>query len=279
MVLAVGWNPKAHAQLIDDVSFSYEYLTLNQGRTSGETFPIPRVHRHYVTTSVARGPFNVGLAFQRTRSEDFTLNDFLEFIPPEVFALIPTMTPEQLAAIVTFSDGAQNGLMVIGGYQRALTYRMRLEASARLQLVNDRELNLFQARLAPSYNDLHLNLVFFNPDGNGFFRDRPYFASWYVGSALNHLGRVQTLVGGGVWWHNINVYATGFYSVNGSEDPFTLEPIPDRERDLNFIQEHGVSLSGSYDWRNFVFGVRKNIPFKNAGSDISFSINYRFFFD
>ncbi|MEM6645423.1 MAG: hypothetical protein AAF730_04145 [Bacteroidota bacterium] len=232
-----------------------------------------------MTASVARGPFNVGLAFQRTRSEPFAITDFVDFIPPELLALIDTMTPEQLATLLSFADDTQNGLMLTAGYQRALTYRMRLEASARLQLLNDEDITLFQARLAPSYNDLHVNVVFFNPDGNGFFRDRPYFVSWYVGSAVNHLGRVQTLLGGGVWWNNLNFYATGFYSVNGAEDPFTLEPIPERERDLNFIQEHGVSLSGSYDWRNFVFGIRKNIPFKNAGSDISFSINYRLFFD
>ncbi|GAB5517969.1 MAG: hypothetical protein RhofKO_02200 [Rhodothermales bacterium] len=289
--LGLSCSLPVQAQLIDDIAVGYDHLVIDRVQSGSGWFDIPQITRDYVTISVARGAFSVGLAFQHTRSDTYTAADFAQFIPkdaqggrlgegpPTGFGGGESRESGGEGGAPSFADAASTGTMLTASYQKALSYRVRIESFARVQALQSTEVRLFQARLSPSYNDVRVNLVFFNPDGNGFFRDRPYFASWYVGGAVNNLGRVQTTLGGGVWWNNLNVYITGYFSLNGATNPFGFdEGIVGRERDLAYIKEHGVSVSLSYDWRNFVFSGRKNIPIENSGNDTAFSIHYRYFF-
>jgi len=281
----------AQAQLIDDISVGYDHLVIDRVRASNGWFDIPQVTRNYVTISVARGPFSMGLAFQHTRSETYSLADFAQFIPEGLTEGRPGEGPPPgfggggpeeggEGGAPSFADAASTGTMLTASYQKALSYRMRIEGFARVQALQSTEVRLFEARLSPSYNDLRMNLVFFNPDGNGFFCDRPYFASWYVGGTVNNLGRVQTTIGGGVWWNNFNVYLTGYFSLNGSSNPFGFDDgIVGRDRDLAFIKEQGLSLSLHYDWPNLVFSERNHTPIEHSGNDTASSLHYRLFFD
>ncbi|MEM6647216.1 MAG: hypothetical protein AAF730_13290 [Bacteroidota bacterium] len=242
IAIAMGWVGMAQAQIIDDLFVSYYRMAITEiSFLRGED--IPTLNRNYLSAGIGKGPFTIGVDYQITHGG-------------------------------TGAMASEQGTMLTAGYQQRLTSRWRVDVSGRLGVSpginNDNP-------LYATDTDLNIRLVRYNPDGGSFLREYPIFPSAYVGGIVNEHGRVQAVVGAGAWWNQFNLYVTGYYALNGVEDP--LNPRPEEiGRVFASLRNAGVNASLSYDIGNWTVNLRKNIPIENAGNEIVFGIRYRYFF-
>lgn len=244
LVLSVLWpSQTAHAQLIDDLLIRYSGMRISEAvlRTSDRVDV--EFYRHSVGMAAGRGPLELGFIMQATYPGDGA--------------------PD--------GPSAEEGIMLTAGYSQALTPRVRAEVSGRIGLTGSNEAQPLYAE----DTDVRLNLVAYSLDGAWLLGGDPVFPSAYVGSILNRYGRVQGIGGTGAWWRSVGAYLTVFQALNGVEDPAA----PGEDADVLFaaIQNGGVSLSGSYEFRNFLVTVRRNWPLQNGGNDFALALEYRFF--
>lgn len=233
----------AQAQPIDDVMVRYSRMVITKTRPD---FILQKgtLLRHNIEVVLGRGPFSVGLTYQKTDRRDTQMG-----------------TPEQ-------------GVMLTAGYDHLLSYYLRLESFGRLGLSNAVD---FANPLYATDTDFRINLVAFHPDGMGFIAGKPVFPSGYVGGITNQFGRVQGITGAGLWWNHLNVYLTLFYAFNGVEDP--RFPGQHADKTAAFLDNGGVTTSLSYQIGDFLVEARRNVPLKNGGNDLTLVLQYRFFFD
>ncbi len=233
--------------LVDDVSAGYSLMHISSVRVGNERRS-PTFIRHRVDVQFGVGDFSFGAQLQRADRS------------PSTMAGVP-----------------ETGLMLTLGYQRVLTNFLLLDSFARVAVTDtDNAQPLYSAD-----TDLRFKLVLFDADGWGEL-GQAVFPSAYVGTIVNRFGRVQAVAGLGAWWKGFGLYATGLYALNGVADP--LNPGADRAIAFASLQNAIVSFSASYDLdlpaHNRVrFEVRKNIPFKNAGNDWVFGLQFSHFFN
>lgn len=248
MLFAVVVPCPGAAQMLDDVTVRYSTMVITASTIHVDRFE-PHLYRHTVAVEIGRGPATLGLLFQATDRGH---------------------VPE---GVDFFYSKPEQGLMLTAGYDAPLSGWLRLEGYGRLGLTRGHD---FGQPLYATDTDLRLNLVAFDLDGGGLFRDRPYFRSGYVGVVVNRFGRVQGLAGAGVWWQGLGAYLTGFYAVNGVRDP--LHPGRQADRAYARLQNAGISLSLSYEVGPVTLGLKRNVPLLNGSTDVSFSLQYRHFF-
>ena len=174
-------------------------------------------------------------------------------------------------------DGAssgenETGIMLTSGHNQILSNHFRLEIFGR---VGVSQTNAGQS-LYSADTDLRINLVAFHPDGWGPIDFQSVFPSGYAGIIANKYGRVQGIVGVGSWWNECGVYVTGFHAFNGVNDPNN----PGRDTDITYanLSNSGFSAEFTYHFLNFNIGLKKNFPIKNAGNDITLTLQQRLFF-
>lgn len=232
------------AQTISDLSVTYSQMKITEAHFDSE-IRYPVFYRHFLETVIGLGDATIGLTYQSAQKSD------------------------QTAAGV-----AEEGFMLTGGYNWYPVDRLRVEAYARLGIFSDTDPG---QPLYAADTDIQFNLVGYLPDGVGFMLGNSFFPSAYIGTAVNRYGRVQMLAGSGIWWNGIGTYATGLYTLNGVADPFN----PGSDAAVRFakLKNSGLTLSMSYQFHNFKFLLKKNRPIRNSGNDLSFSIQYQFFFN
>jgi len=204
----------------------------------------PVFYRYNTEVTASVGPATVGFIYQRATKDKNTVPGIPE-----------------------------NGLMLTAHYDWILSYSTRVKASGRLGVFSGT--NPAQP-LYGADTDLQLNFVWFNAQGIGWVANGSFFPSAYFGGIINKYGRFQGIAGVGNWWKGIGSYITVFHSFNGVVDPFN----PGTNGDIKFanLQNSGISLSSSVDVSNFKFWIKKNIPIKNSGNDLSFTVEYSYYF-
>lgn len=179
--------------------------------------------------------------------------------------LIQNATKEESVA----PGKVETGYMLTAGHDWILSDNFRLDASTRIGLVETDPGNPLYA----TDTDIRANLVAFSPDGAWVWSDRSAHPSAYIGSMVNRYGRVQMVAGAGAWWNQIGVYVTGFRSLNGVKNP--MAPGGDADRKFAYLDNRGISLSGSYDLGPARFSLRRNFAIKNGGNDVAFTLEWR----
>ncbi len=167
----------------------------------------------------------------------------------------------------------EDGLMLTAGYNFILSNRLRLDSYGRLGIWGDT--NYAQALYATD-TDLRLNLVFFDLDGAVVISRKAVFPSGQIGVNVNKFGRVQGVVGAGLWWNRLGLYFTGFKAFNGVNE--ILNSGKDDDKIFANLKNSGVSLGVTYEIYDFMLWVRQNRALKNGGHDFTVGLQYQHFF-
>lgn len=237
IVLLAGLSP-AWASGPDDVTVRTSVMRINQVKLAGQEMDVDFV-RSTVDVDLGFGPATVGLSFQNANR------------------------PADAAA-----GTVENGLMLTAGYNWILSDRWRLDTHTRIGLVDTDPANPLYA----TDTDLRANLVRFSPDGAWTWAGRNVHPSAYIGGIVNRYGRVQSVAGMGLWWNGWGSYVTGFASVNGIDNP--MVPGDHADEGFAYLQDRGVSVSGTYDLGSLRVGMRRNFALENGGNDLVFVLEW-----
>jgi hypothetical protein len=233
------------AQRISDIKVRYSRMAITEATLEKVGTVEIDFYRHFAELEVGLGQAFVGLTYQHATKNERT----------------------------TEPGKKEDGLMLTAGYNYIFSHSFRLDAYGRLGIWGDTD------PAQPLYatdTDLRLNLVGFFPDGFGMLGPKPIFPSSYLGIMINKYGRVQNLVGAGLWWNGISVYATGLISLNGVED--VTNPGNDANKLFANLKNRGVSLALSYHFRDVMVGLARNFALMNGGNDLVLSLQYQRFF-
>ena len=242
---AVTITPNVSAQKIDRLTVGYDLMFINRIRfNDGSSASVPGLYRNSLQLNLKKGPIRLGLVYQIARGEGFDAH-------------------------------ADEGLMITSSYEHILSYSMKAMVLTRVGISRGVD---FGNILYPTDTDISAQIGYFNPDGRGFFMDYPLFPSTYAGLIVNRFGRVQFIAGAGTFWRGLNLYVTGYYSVNGVSN--ILDP-PESQVDIAFafLNNSGVNASlGIYVLDSFI-SIRHNFPIFNSGNDWVFSLEHTFHFE
>jgi hypothetical protein len=233
-----------HAQRISDVKVRYSRMTITEAKLEKVGTVDIDFFRHFVELEVGLGQAFVGLTYQHATKDERTAPGKIE-----------------------------DGMMLTAGYNYIFSDHFRLDAYGRLGIWGDT--NPAQPLYATD-TDFRLNLVGFFPDGVGTLARKPIFPSSYVGVMINKYGRVQNLVGAGVWWNGVSVYATGLISLNGVED--VSNPGEDADKVFANLKNRGVSVALTYQFRDLIIGVGRNYSLMNGGNDLVLTLQFQRYF-
>jgi hypothetical protein len=167
----------------------------------------------------------------------------------------------------------EDGLMLTAGYNLVLSDHLRLDTYGRAGIWGDTN---YARALYATDTDVRLNLVMFAPDGIVLVRQRPVFHSLQAGVNINKFGRVQGLAGGGLWWNGFGLYLAGFQAFNGVVD--VQNPGEDADKIFANLKNSGVSVSATYEYRDFLVWLKHNYAIMNGGNDLMLSLQYQHFF-
>ena len=238
-----GETRLAADSLFDDLTIDVSTMEISKVELGGDD-KFPHFFRNNLALIAGRGRATFGLVYQYA-----------------------TKTRE------TAAGAQEHGLMVAAGYDWYLRHNLRLEAVARVGVTGSNE---YQPLYAED-TDVRANFVWFDADGFGLVKSKSLYPSAYGGTIVNRFGRVQAIGGAGVWWNGIGIYATAFHSFNGDN----AIRGPEDARPINFanLENGGVSLSLSYQWRDLEFVAKRNFELRNGGNDFTFGIRVRRFFN
>ena len=249
IVACLGLPCVVPAQHVSDFKVRYSGMTITRAKLENVgTLPVD-FYRHNLEREVGLGQGFVGLTYQYATKDKHT------------------------GKIGNTFGKVEDGLMLTAGYNHILSERLRLEAYGRAGIWG--ETNHAQALYATD-TDLRLSLVAYAPEGFAMMGRHPVFHSLQAGVNVNRFGRVQGLVGGGLWWRGIGVYLSGFQAFNGVVDP--LHPGADVDKVFANLKNSGVSVGAGYEYRDFLLWLKHNYALMNGGNDLMLSLQYQRFF-
>ena len=229
----------AHAQPISDLALRYTGTYIPDVKINHMLMP-ESFYRHELSGSMGLGPATLGLSYHYVRHTGKT---------------------------------EQGGIVLHASYDVFLDHSLRIHSYARWVPMGTNE-------ALPTYisdSDLNFNLVWFDPIGFPFARNKLLFPSAYGGLKLNRFGRAQVVGGAGSWWNQFGAYVTAYAAINGLTDPMIPTDHPDFYRRWSYLKNAGINTSISYDFQNIRLNVRRNFAIQNAGNDLTFEIVYRHF--
>lgn len=238
-----------HAQRISDFKAAYSLMTIKTATLENIGNLEVDFYRHNLELEVGLGQSFIGLTYQYATKEHKT------------------------GKIGNTFGKTEDGAMLTAGHNHILSHHFRLDGYGRMRIWGDTEPG--QALYATE-TEGRLKLVAFDHDGAAMLAGRAVFPSAYLGANVNKFGRVQGLVGVGVWWNGIGIYLAGLNAFNGVNE--VLKPGKDADKIFAYLKNRGASLAVTYEYRDFLLWARQNHAYKNGGHDFTFGMQYQHFF-
>lgn len=238
-----------YAQIFSDFKVGYSRITIEKATLEKVGDLEIDFFRHNFEMELGRGQAFIGLTYQYATKTENT------------------------GKIGNTFGKTEDGLMLTAGHNYIFSKNLRLDTYGRLRIAG--ETQPAQALYATE-TDIRLKLILLDPDGAGTLFNGAVFPSTYVGANVNKFGRVQGLAGAAIWWNQLGIYLAGFNAFNGVNE--ALNPGKDADKIFANLKNSGISLGLTYEFHNFMVGIRQNHALKNGGHDLTLSLQYQNFF-
>ncbi|NUO79308.1 hypothetical protein HUU05_04465 [candidate division KSB1 bacterium] len=238
-----------HAQRVSDFKAAYSLMTIKQATLEKVGTLEVDFYRHNLEMEVGLGQSFVGLTYQYATKKHHTNK------------------------IGNTFGNTEDGLMLTAGYNHIFSKHFRLDGNGRIRIWGDTKP---QQALYATETDCRLKLVVFDEDGVAMLAGAPVFPSGYLGTNVNRYGRVQGLLGAGIWWKGLGLHLAGYNAFNGVNE--VLKPGTNADNIFANLKNRGASLAVTYEFYDFLLWVRQNHAFHNGGHDRTFSLQYQHFF-